>query len=136
MSDPTTTNYGWPKPVVNADADAWGTTIVANYDSQDADLFAVAQIANPMIGGLTLSAGGGVNSFGIAAGVAGAGAGVVMQLPSAYTKTTATWGVGTANGSLDTGSIAPNTWYHVWLIQRVDTGVTDILISLSPRATH
>ena len=47
----------------------------------------------------------------------------LLSLASAYTKTTSAWGVGTGNGSLDTGSIANSTWYHVYLIKRVDTGV-------------
>jgi hypothetical protein len=35
---------------------------------------------------------------------------------------------------LDTGAIANSTWYHFWLITRVDTGVVDVLISLSATA--
>jgi len=54
-----------------------------------------------------------------------------MKLASAYTKTTGSWTLGTGNGSLDTGSIANSTWYHVWLIQRSDTGVVDVLTSTS-----
>jgi hypothetical protein len=57
-----------------------------------------------------------------------------MALASAYTKTTSAWAVGTGNGSLDTGTIASSTWYHVHLIKRTDTGVVDILISLSATA--
>jgi hypothetical protein len=47
------------------------------------------------------------------------------------TKTTAAWVVGTNQGGLDTGSIAAGTWYHVYLIKRPDTGVVDVLFSLS-----
>jgi hypothetical protein len=57
-----------------------------------------------------------------------------MALASAYTKTTSAWAVGTASGALDTGTIANSTWYHVHLIKRTDTGVVDVLISLSPTA--
>jgi hypothetical protein len=42
--------------------------------------------------------------------------------------------LGTAAGALDTGAIANSTWYHVWLIERVDTGVVDVLFSLSATA--
>jgi hypothetical protein len=52
-----------------------------------------------------------------------------MSLPSAYTKTTGSWAVGSGNGALDAGSVAASTWYHVFLIERVDTGVVDILLS-------
>ncbi len=56
---------------------------------------------------------------------------VLMVLASALTKRLdANWAVGTGNGGLDTGSIA-NTTYHVWLIQRSDTGVVDSLFSTS-----
>lgn len=85
--------------------------------------------------GLTLSAAGGTATFGIAAGSATDSTNVAtMPLASAYTKTTSAWAVGTGNGALDTGTIANNTWYHVWLIKRVDTGVMDVLVSLSATA--
>jgi hypothetical protein len=58
----------------------------------------------------------------------------LMVLASAITKTTAAWAVGTGNGCLDTGGVAANTWYHVYLIQRVDTGATDALCSTSATA--
>lgn len=56
---------------------------------------------------------------------------VLMILASAYTKTTAAWAVGTGNGCLDTATVAASTWYHVFLIERLDTSVTDILCSTS-----
>lgn len=43
------------------------------------------------------------------------------------------WTVGTNQGGLDTGSIGNNT-YHVWAIRRSDTGVCDVLFSLSVSA--
>lgn len=59
---------------------------------------------------------------------------VLMVLASALTKRLdGSWAVGTGNGGLDTGSIA-NTTYHVWLIQRSDTGVVDALFSASATA--
>lgn len=85
--------------------------------------------------GLTLSTAGSSATFGVAAGSAmNSTATANMVLASAYTKTTSAWAVGTGNGSLDTGAIANNTWYHAHLIQRPDTGVVDVLISLSATA--
>jgi hypothetical protein len=86
------------------------------------------------LGGLTLSY---VNTttFGIAVGAATSDDNtILMTLTSAYTKTRAAWAVGTGNGALDTGTIAANTWYHIFLIERTDTGVVDVLMSLSPTA--
>jgi hypothetical protein len=87
------------------------------------------------IDGLILSTAGASTTYGIAAGVATDSTGVgSMSLASAYTKTTAAWAVGSGAGSLDTGAIAANTWYHVWLIKRTDTNVVDALVSLSATA--
>jgi hypothetical protein len=87
------------------------------------------------ISGLTLSAAGATATFGVAAGEASdSGNVVLMQLASAYTKTTSNWAVGSGNGALDTGAISAASWYHVFLIRRPDTGVVDVLVSLSPTA--
>ena len=84
------------------------------------------------LAGLTLSTAGASATFGIAAGVATDGTNVdMLSLASATTKTTAAWAVGTDSGALDTGTIANSTWYHAHLIKRVDTGVVDVLVSLS-----
>lgn len=114
-----TTNLNLTKPTVGGDADAWGGELNTDLDTLDSHL-------QGTIYGLTLSAAGSTATFGVAAGAASG-----MVLGSAYTKTASSWAVGTGNGSLDTGAIANSTWYHVWEIQRPDTGVTDILISLS-----
>ena len=85
--------------------------------------------------GLTLSTAGSSATFSIASGAAvNSLATGYMTLASAYTKTTSAWALGSAAGALDTGAIANSTWYHVYLIQRVDTGVVDVLISLSATA--
>ena len=42
----------------------------------------------------------------------------------------AVWAVGTEAGGLDTGTVAANTWYHVWAIRRSDTGIVDIMFSI------
>jgi len=55
----------------------------------------------------------------------------LIQLLSSITKNTNNaWSVGTGNGSLDTGAIANSTYYG-YVIQRSDTGVVDVLTSLS-----
>jgi len=41
------------------------------------------------------------------------------------------WSVGDDAGGLDTGSVAADTTYHVFLIKRSDTGVVDVLFSAS-----
>jgi hypothetical protein len=85
--------------------------------------------------GLTLSAAGGTATFGIAAGEAADSTSAdLMELGSAFTKTTGTWAVGSGSGALDTGAIATSTWYHVYEIKRPDTGVVDVCISLSASA--
>jgi hypothetical protein len=56
-------------------------------------------------------------------------------LSSAITKRLdANWAVGTNQGGLDTSSKANSTRYYVWLIQRSDTGVVDVLFSTSASA--
>ena len=85
------------------------------------------------LAGLTLSTAGASASFSIAAGVAADSTNAAMMtLATAISKTTGAWTTGSGVGALDTGGIAPNTWYHVYLIKRVSDGITDILFSLSP----
>lgn len=48
-------------------------------------------------------------------------------------RSDANWAVGTNQGMLDTGAIG-NAEYYVWAILRSDTGVTDLLCSLSSTA--
>ena len=58
-----------------------------------------------------------------------------ITLSGALTKQLdAAWAVGTNQGGLDTGSKAVSTRYHIWLIYRSDTGVTDVLFSTSATA--
>lgn len=86
------------------------------------------------IAGLTLAnnASDAANDIDLAPGIATASdQSAIFKLASSLTKRLdAAWSVGTGNGGLDTGSIA-NTTYHVWLIQRSDTGVVDALFSAS-----
>ncbi|PDT87494.1 hypothetical protein CO669_25350 [Bradyrhizobium sp. Y36] len=84
------------------------------------------------LSGLTLSTAGSSATFSVAMGAANDSTNVdFLKLASAYSKTTSAWAVGSGNGALDTGAIAANTWYHAYLIKRPDTGVVDVLISLS-----
>ncbi|WP_454629507.1 hypothetical protein [Bradyrhizobium cenepequi] len=84
--------------------------------------------------GLTLSTAGSSAAFTVAAGEAADSTGAdLMALAAPLAKNTSAWAVG-AGGALDTGSIANNTWYHVYLIKRPDTGVVDVLFSLSATA--
>ncbi|MBD9456007.1 hypothetical protein IB244_31560, partial [Rhizobium sp. RHZ02] len=121
-----------------------GTNAVLNFD--DAFRTIMAQIATDVsprrfaiqgaLYGLTLSnnAGDATNDIDIAVGMATTDSTTdprTMALASALTKRLdAAWAVGTNQGGLDTGSVGDNT-YHVFLIQRSDTGVVDVLFSLS-----
>lgn len=64
----------------------------------------------------------------------------LMQLTGALTKRIdASWVVGTNQGGLDgtessAGTPDTSTWYHVYLIMRVDTGVVDVIFSESASA--
>jgi hypothetical protein len=91
--------------------------------------------------GLTLANNGtSTNSITIAAGAAVSDDAtianrVAMTLTSALTKKPGTaWAVGTSQGCLDTGAAATFTFYHVFVIQRTDTGVVDVLCSTSATA--
>lgn len=58
-----------------------------------------------------------------------------LVLGTAITKRIdATWVVGNNEGGLDTGAVGNDTWYHVFLIKRPDTGVVDALFSTSATA--
>ena len=98
---------------------------------------ALMPLARGYLSGLTLVNSGTdpTNDVDIAVGVAvNSTAAALMRLTAALTKQLdAAWAVGTNAGGLDTGSIA-NTTYHVHLIQRVDTGVVDVLFSTSATA--
>jgi hypothetical protein len=84
------------------------------------------------IDGLIISTAGGSTTLTVAPGVATDSNVVdIMKLTSSISKTTSAWAVGTGNGGLDTGAIVINTWYHVYLIKRTDTGVVDIVFSQS-----
>lgn len=59
----------------------------------------------------------------------------IIQLSSPISKDIRfPWSVGTNQGGLDTGSVSTDARYYIWLIQRSDTLVTDVLFSLSSSA--
>lgn len=99
-------------------------------------LLPLARLAGVILSGCTLSNNGtdATNDIDIAAGyvVSDDGA-AVMTVPARTKRLDAAWAVGTNQGGLDTGSIA-NTTYHLWVIQRSDTGVVDVLFSASASA--
>ena len=100
-------------------------------DAHD-NAIAAAIVLRSYLAGLTLSTPGASVNFTVAPGVAADSTNAaMMSLAAALTKTTGAWVVG-AGGALDTGAIAPNAWYHVYLIRRPDTGVVDVLVSLQP----
>lgn len=116
-------------------------TIVCNGTAFFADIHS-DPLSGPQIQGyssglaLTTNATDATNDVDIAVGVAAADVSpyYLMQLTSALTKRIdANWAVGTNQGGLDTGAVA-NATYYIWLIQRSDTGVTDVLLSLSSTA--
>jgi hypothetical protein len=58
-----------------------------------------------------------------------------MVVSAAFTKKIdESWAVGDAAGGMDTGAVAADTVYAVWLIKRSDTGVVDALFSASMTA--
>lgn len=86
------------------------------------------------LAGLTMSTAGSSATMSIAAGTCTDSTNVESMALASIAKTTSSWAVGTGNGGLDTGAIANSTWYHFFVIKRTDTGVTDVLISLSATA--
>lgn len=98
----------------------------------------VGEFLRGHIRGLTLSNNttDATNDIDIAAGSAASDGTtpVLMTLAAAITKRLdAGWAVGSGNGGLDTGTITNGT-YHLWVIQRSDTGVVDALFSTSATA--
>jgi hypothetical protein len=92
----------------------------------------ISAVLRGQIWGLAFSTTGSSGTFSVSAGeAADSTAADLMMLASSIAKTTSAWSVGSGNGGLDTGSIAANTWYHAFLIKRPDSGVVDVLFSLS-----
>lgn len=118
------------------DVDRLVYTVLA--DAADVTAAKVALKAHPraFISGLTYAnnAGDATNDIDIAAGEAVDSTNVRLLQLSAITKQSdVAWAVGTGLGGLDTGAVG-NSDYYIWLITRVDTGVVDVLFSLSSTA--
>lgn len=58
---------------------------------------------------------------------------VMLVRPTLLTKTSAAWAAGNA-GVLDTGTIAPGTWYKLFIIGKAD-GTTDFICTLPTNTT-
>jgi hypothetical protein len=112
-----------------------GSTLVVNVDLISAAAVPVVFPSLPgYIGGLTLA-----NDATTPATVIDVAMGAatsddfttLINLTAAMTKSlNAAWSVGSGNGALDSGSaIAAATTYHIFLIERMDTFVVDILAS-------
>lgn len=94
------------------------------------------QLAPMFIQGLTISnnAGDATNDLDIAAGACRDATNAHNMVLTALTKQSdVAWAVGTNQGGLDTGAVGNND-YYIWAIKRADTGVKDILFSLSSTA--
>lgn len=90
------------------------------------------------IAGLTLSNDGGSPNtvIDVAAGVCMSDDVTVLMVLSTFTKNAnAVWAVGTGSGSADGAAsyttLGASTWYHVYVIERIDTGAVDVLTSKS-----
>ncbi|MDQ0135055.1 hypothetical protein J2T08_002976 [Neorhizobium galegae] len=130
---------------LHTDLSTNGGLMAGDIDMGGNDLLNVVlggSIAGPHLQGyftglaVTTNAGNAANDLDIAVGAAASDASpyYLMQLNSALTKRTdAAWAVGSNQGALDTGAIGNNT-YYVHEIERLDTGVTDVLVSLSASA--
>jgi len=90
------------------------------------------------IGGLTLSNDGASPNtvIDVVAGVTTSDDTTTSMKILGFTKNcNAAWALGSGNGGLDSGSsLAASTWYHVYVIERTDTGVVDELCSTSATA--
>jgi hypothetical protein len=86
------------------------------------------------LGGLILATTGSTSVYTISSGYCTSDDTTTTMKLAAFSKTTAAWVAGSGGGSLDSGGIAASTWYHVYVIERIDTSVVDVLISLSATA--
>ncbi|WP_448729433.1 hypothetical protein [Agrobacterium sp. 22-209-1] len=124
--------------IVRLDAGRVTTGTVRVMNAPDRDIN-ISSVSRGHISGLTLSnnATDAVNDIDIAPGEAADDSALpwCMVLSSVLTKRLdAVWAVGSGNGGRDTAAAIANDTYHVFLIQRSDTGVVDALFSLSATA--
>jgi hypothetical protein len=91
-----------------------------------------------LLGGLTMSNDGTLPNTVIdtAAGIAVSDDNTALMKIAAFNKNAnATWAVGSSNGCADGAAsyttLGASTWYHLYVIQRTDTNVVDLLCSKS-----
>ena len=113
--------------------------IVEHYNAVTVTAAAPATVIPKMLFGLEMANNSGSpnTEIDITTGGATSDDGTTLMTLSAtggISKTTAAWAAGSGSGGLDTGTVAANTWYHVFLIMRTDTGVVDVLISTNVSA--
>lgn len=99
-------------------------------DQVDKLVEAIALLGKGYIYGLSISNNGtdSDHDIDIAAGTAMSEDGNLewLNVASGLTKRIdATWAVGTASGGLFTGTVANNTWYHVFVIRKTSDGSVD-----------
>ncbi len=85
--------------------------------------------------GLIMSTAGSSTTLSVAAGICADSTNVLrMKLTSLRAKTTSLWAAGTAQGGLDTGTIANSTWYHWYVIANAAGTLVDVIFSTSAAA--
>jgi hypothetical protein len=120
--------YAIPNMLTNGTtADA--TAVMSNFNY----LLNCGNALHGFLGGMTLS-NDSMNANTVidtAAGAAESSDGVALMPLNAFTKNAnAAWAVGTGNGCLSGASgLSPTTWYHLFVIERTDTGVVDEICS-------
>lgn len=104
--------------------------VVQNGQTRKATVAAVGA-PRDFIDGFILATAGSSTTFTVAPGQATDSTGL-YRITNAVTltKTSASWIQGTG-GCLDTGAVGVSTWYHVFAIENVSTGVADVLCSTS-----
>lgn len=135
-ANPLLKNSTDPTKQVNFNLGSLTTATTRTITIQDKNLIlaGLSDIVIPrgFIAGATLSTSGASSTMTISSGQATDSTNsVAINLAASIGKTTANWTVGTGNGGLDTGAIANSTWYYFYLIRRPDTGVVDVIFSLS-----
>lgn len=113
-----------------------GAWFIAQAGRADPTNLGVTPLPRMWISGLTYSRNGGdlSNDIDIAAGECRDAGNTHNIVLSAITKQLdVAWSVGSGVGMLDTGAVGNND-YYLWAIKRPDTGVADVLASLSATA--
>lgn len=130
----TTPHYGLCMPL---DGEGnWGTAFRTNMSAIDTAVFN-ASFPRSYLSGMGLT-NNGTTKIDIASGVCkGNDQATALSLSSTLTKDlNAAWAVGNNSGGLFTGTIAANTWYHVFAILRTDTNVVDVGFDTSITAAN